>query len=303
VKGERLRNVNASGLPEEVRLLLDALPMPAMLIAATGDVLHANAHALDPVAASDGVPLFLPGVGHCTLIVRPAPDPANSQTQRLASLGFVLAGACHEVSNPLAAISSMVQILQSKRGVTPETMEKGLASIASNIARVLAITKKLGDFSRVTSDAPARLAIDDAVEAAAALLRHSPCGHGVRVDYPGAPGAAVLARPGELQQVVFNIFLNAAQAMQGAGCIEARARVEGARIALSIRDRGPGIPAEHLGRVFDPFFTTKQPGEGTGLGLAISYEIVHELGGTIRAANHPQGGACFEVVVPMSRSG
>lgn len=226
-------------------------------------------------------------------------EQQNAQTQRLASLGFMLASVCHEVSNPLAAVSSMVQILQSKRGVTPQTMEKGLASIAANIARVLAITRKLGDFSRVTGDAPAPVAIDDAVEAAAALLRHSPCGQGVGVVYRGAPGATVLARPGELQQVVFNIFLNAAQAMQGAGRIKARARADGARVALSIRDSGPGIPAEHLGRVFDPFFTTKQPGEGTGLGLAISYEITHELGGTIRASNHPQGGACFEVEMPM----
>jgi len=228
-------------------------------------------------------------------------EQLNAQTQRLASLGFMLASVCHEVSNPLAAISSMVQILQSRRGVTPETMEKGLASIASNIARVLAITKKLGDFSRVTGDAPARVAIDDAVEAAAALLRHSPCGHGVGVDYRGAPGAAVLARPGELQQVVFNIFLNAAQAMQGAGRVEAHARADGDRVVLSIRDSGPGIPAEHLARVFDPFFTTKQPGEGTGLGLAISYEIAHELGGTIRASNHPQGGACFDVLLPLKQ--
>jgi len=223
---------------------------------------------------------------------------ANAQTQRLASLGFMLASVCHEVSNPLAAVSSMVQILQSKRGVTPETVEKGLASIASNIARVLAITKKLGDFSRVTGDAPVPVAIDDAVDAAAALLRHSPAGQGVGVDYAGAPGASVLARPGELQQVMFNIFLNAAQAMDGAGRIDARARKDGARIALAIRDAGPGIPAEHLGRIFDPFFTTKQPGEGTGLGLAISYEIVHELGGTIRASNPPGGGACFQVQLP-----
>ena len=226
-------------------------------------------------------------------------ESAHVQTTRLASLGFMVAGVCHEVSNPLAAVSSMVQILQSRRGVPPETLDKGLASIAANVARVLAITRKLGDFSRVSGDARAALAIDDAVEAAAVLLRHSPCGHGVGVDYRGAPGAAVLARPGELQQVVFNIFLNAAQAMQGTGRIEARARMEGARVTLSVRDSGPGIPAQHLGRVFDPFFTTKQPGEGTGLGLAISYEIVHELGGTICAANHPQGGACFELVMPM----
>jgi C4-dicarboxylate-specific signal transduction histidine kinase len=228
----------------------------------------------------------------------PEASPANAQTQRLASLGFMLASVCHEVSNPLAAVSSMVQILQSKRGVTPETVEKGLASIASNLARVLAITKKLGDFSRVTGDAPAPIAIDEAVDAAAALLRHSPAGHGVGVDYAGSPGAAVLARPGELQQVMFNIFLNAAQAMHGTGRIEARARAEGARITLSIRDAGPGIPPEHQGRIFDPFFTTKQPGEGTGLGLAISYEIVHELGGTIRASNPPGGGACFNLQLP-----
>jgi two-component system NtrC family sensor kinase len=222
-----------------------------------------------------------------------------AQTQRLASLGFMLASVCHEVSNPLAAVSSMLQILQSKRGVTPETLEKGLASIAANVARVLAITKKLGDYSRVGGEAPEPLAIDEAVEAAATLLRHSAAGQQVEVDYRGAPGVTVLARPGELEQVVFNIFLNAAQAMQGAGRIEAQAKPNGSEVALSIRDTGPGIPTEHLPRVFDPFFTTKQPGEGTGLGLAISYELVHEMRGSIRASNDPRGGARFEIVLPI----
>src|SRR5713226_1743468 len=219
-------------------------------------------------------------------------ETVNAQMQRLASLGFMVAGVCHEVSNPLAAIHSMLQILQSKRGVTPETLEKGLASISLNVARVLAITKRLGDFSRVGSDPPAPVAVESAVEEAFALLRHSPYGAGLRIEYGGALGAAVLARPGNLQQVVFNILLNAAQAMDGAGVIDVRAqRTEGSALALSIRDSGPGIPGEHLARVFEPFFTTKQAGEGTGLGLAISYEIVQELGGTIRAFNHPEGGA------------
>jgi two-component system, NtrC family, sensor kinase len=220
-----------------------------------------------------------------------------AQTQRLASLGFMVASVCHEVSNPLAAVSSMLQILQSKRGVTPETLERGMASIQANIARVMAITKKLGDYSRV-GGMPQPLAIDDAVQTAQALLRHSPAGRTVAVDYRGVPGVTVRSRPGELEQVVFNIFLNAAQAMQGAGRIEAATTRENGHVTLSVRDTGPGIAAEHLPRVFDPFFTTKPPGEGTGLGLAISYEIVHEIGGTIRAANHPAGGACFELVLP-----
>ena len=226
--------------------------------------------------------------------------PLPAQTQRLASLGFMLAAVCHEVSNPLAAVSSMLQILQSKRGVTPETLEKGLASIAVNVARVVAITKKLGDYSRVGEEMPAAVTIDDAVEAAAMLLRHSACGRRVKVDYRGAPGVATLARPGELEQVLLNVFLNAAQAMQGAGQIEARARRANGGIELSIRDTGPGIEPRHLERVFDPFFTTKPPGEGTGLGLAISYEIVHQLGGSIQATNDPRGGACLKLVLPVS---
>ncbi len=197
-------------------------------------------------------------------------ETVNAQMQRLASLGFMVAGVCHEVSNPLAAIHSMLQILQSKRGVTPETLEKGLASISLNVARVLAITKRLGDFSRVGSDPPGPLAVDAALEEAVALLRHSAYGAGVRVEYRGAPGAAVLARPGNLQQVVFNILLNAAQAMDGAGVIDARAqRTDGGTLALSIRDSGPGIAGEHLARV------------------------------SIRAFNHPDGGACFELLLPL----
>jgi C4-dicarboxylate-specific signal transduction histidine kinase len=294
----RLASARAAALPQELCALLDALPMPAMVLAPDGELLHANATARAEPPEGRGTPLDLPGVGECRLVVSPA--TTDPQTQRLASLGFMLAGVCHDVSNPLAAVSSMAQILQSKRGVSAETMTKGLASISSNIARVLAITKKLGDFSRVTGDAPAPLAIDEALEAAASLLRHSPSGHGVTLEYRGAPGARVLARASELQQVIFNVLLNAAQAMQGAGRIEAAARPEGARVVLSVRDHGPGIAPEHLPRLFDPFFTTKQPGEGTGLGLAISYEIVHELGGSIRAANHAQGGALFEVVLPGS---
>jgi two-component system sensor histidine kinase HupT/HoxJ len=137
------------------------------------------------------------------------------------------------------------------------------------------------------------------MEEAAALLRHSALGAGVHLDYRGTASAQVLARPGELQQVIFNLLQNAAQAMGGKGRIEAHAvAMPEGRIRLTVRDTGPGIRPEHLERVFEPFFTTKPPDQGTGLGLAISNQIVHELGGTMRAANHAEGGACMEVLLP-----
>ena len=148
----RVRKSRAPTAPEDVRALLDALPMPAMLVSASDEVVHANAAMRAREGHDAGhretLPVSLASLGPCTLVIadHPGLGSANAQTQRLASLGFMLAGVCHEVSNPLAAIHSMVQILQSRRGVTPETIEKGLGSIASNIVRVLAITRKLGDF-------------------------------------------------------------------------------------------------------------------------------------------------------------
>ena len=286
---------------QELRALLQALPLPAAIIDADGAVVHANDAMRARAGTSD--PAQLPGaqvttspLGRCVfLLPEAAPDP---QMQRLASLGVMLAGVCHEVSNPLAAVHSMVQILQSPRGVSAETLEKGLASIAANIVRVMGITRKLGDFSRVTGDAPQPQAIDAAVREAIGLLRHNRWGENVEVAYSGVPEARVRARPGELQQVLFNLLLNGAQAVEGNGQVHVRTEAAGGgRWRVVVRDNGPGIAAENLQRIFEPFFTTKPAGEGTGLGLAICYEIVQELGGSLTAANHPEGGACLQLVL------
>jgi C4-dicarboxylate-specific signal transduction histidine kinase len=286
----------------ELRALLDAMPIAAAILGADGTVVHMNAamrvraeHS-DPTRLPGAHVADIPGGRYVFVLPEAKPDP---QMQRLASLGFMLAGVCHEVSNPLAAIHSMVQILQSPRGVTPETVEKGLGSIAGNLVRVLAITRKLGDFSRLTGDGPQPQSVDAAVREALGLLRHNRWGVEVRVEYHGLPDAVTPARPGELQQVLFNIMLNAAQAMQGSGELSIdTGRDTAGRVRVLVRDTGPGIPEQDLERIFEPFFTTKAPGEGTGLGLAICNEIVHELGGSLTAANHPEGGACMELILP-----
>src|SRR5262249_6253395 len=105
----------------------------------------------------------------------------------------------------------------------------------------------------------------------------------------------------QLQQVLLNLFTNAADAMKtahGAGVLTVRSRTLGDHVMVEVEDDGPGIPAESLGRVFDPFFTTKHVGEGTGLGLSLSIGIVEAHGGTLRARNIPGGGAGFTLTLP-----
>ena len=206
-------------------------------------------------------------------------NPIPAQTQRLASLGFMLASVCHEVSNPLAAVSSMLQILQSKRGVTPETLEKGLASIAANIARVTAITKKLGDYSRVGGEAPAPLAVDEAVEAAATLLRHSPPA-GTWSSTTAAPRRHGARAPRRARAGAVQHLPQRGAGDAGRGRIEVRAKPKGREVAVDPRHR-----AGHRGEHCPGCSIRSSPPSrrrGHGLGLAISNELVQEM------AQHPR---------------
>ena len=112
----------------------------------------------------------------------------------------------------------------------------------------------------------------------------------------------VIVEPGKVQQVLVNLLLNAAHALEGEGTVRLWAASRGDEVLLGCWDEGPGFPVEDLGKVFDPFFTTKAPGEGTGLGLATSQRIVEGLGGWMRAANHPEGGAEVTFTLPVQRS-
>jgi len=100
-------------------------------------------------------------------------------------------------------------------------------------------------------------------------------------------------KPSQLQQILVNLLLNAADAMKGRGRVTVRAAREDRMVSLSVRDEGPGIPDDDRERIFDPFFSTKPPGEGTGLGLPICAQIVEVYGGDIRVESAPGEGACF----------
>ena len=225
-------------------------------------------------------------------------ESAHAQTARLASLGFMLATVSHEISNPLTAVHSILQVLQSHKSTSPDALEKGLRSIASSVRRILAITRKLNGFARIGGTAANAFAIDSAIDEAAALFGYDSLGERIELRHELNPDAWVFGQSDQLHQIFHNIFLNAAQAMHGTGSITVKTTLLPHSIEIAIRDTGPGIAPEIRSKVFDPFFTTKPSGEGTGLGLAISYEIAHEHNGCIHAENHPDGGAIFVVTLP-----
>ncbi len=232
-----------------------------------------------------------------------AADPCagDAQLARLASLGFMVAGVCHEVANPLTAINSTVQLLRSNPDCPPVLLEKGLANIATNVQRVLNITRKLNDFSRAGDDARTLLNLRAMVDDALALISRDELMRGIDVECSLDAAIRVHADPGQLEQVFCNVFVNAAQAMNGRGRLFiTQSWPDTGSVEIAIRDTGPGIAAHDLPRLFEPFFTTKRAGHGTGLGLAISNEIIIAHGGSMRAANDGQGGACFHVRLPAA---
>ena len=243
------------------------------------------------------------GDGGCMIVIDETElhetEHERIQTARLASLGFMLAGVCHEVSNPLAATYSMVQILQSQKEFSEETFRKGLATIAGNVKRILEVSRKLNDFSRVGNSRRRPIQIDFAIQESIALLRSDTQFQSLKIQHKRDPKAVIRGQAGSLQQIFYNLALNAAQAMGGHGeLIISTNSIAGSRVSVTVEDTGPGIPNGAAEKIFEPFFTTKPNGAGTGLGLAIALDIVHEHGGTIQVRNRASAGACFMIEFP-----
>lgn len=221
------------------------------------------------------------------------------QLERLAALGFMVAGVCHELANPLTAINSTVQLLREQTACPPALLAKGLDNIAANVQRVLRISRKLNDFSRASDEARALLNLRGAMDDAVSLLRQDGLMQAVDVVCTLDGATVVHADAGQLQQVFCNVLTNAAQAMHGSGSVYIRDSHRDEKfIEIAIRDTGPGIAEHDLPRLFEPFFSTKPSGQGTGLGLAISNEIMLSHGGSLHAVNDAAGGACFYIRLP-----
>ncbi|WP_323769847.1 cache domain-containing protein [Antarctobacter sp.] len=225
--------------------------------------------------------------------------------EKLASIGEITAGVAHEINNPVAVIQGNVDVIRETLGDKAASVKTELDLVDRQVTRIDAMVGKLLQFAR-----PGEFhAYDDVVsltplvEDCLLLVEHVLSKSAITVETWMETAPDVRADPGEMQQVIINLIMNALQAMGSNGRLtlslstETRNGQDGA--CLSVQDSGPGLSDGMAEAVFDPFFTTKH-GEGTGLGLSISQTLVQRAGGLITAANGPGGGAQFRVWLPAA---
>ncbi len=223
-----------------------------------------------------------------------------SRADRLATVGELAAGAAHEIRNPLTAIRSTLQYLESK--VAEEASRRLIASALQETGRINDIVSALLAFSRPAEIVRERHDLRQTLAESLELVAFQARSKGVTAhSEPTAEPLPVLGDRSQLKQLFLNVFLNAIQAMPAGGDlrIEASAGPPG-KALVAVSDTGEGIPEENLDRVFDPFFTTKKG--GTGLGLSICYNIVKSHGGDIEARRRPGSGTTILIHLPLDGS-
>lgn len=227
------------------------------------------------------------------------------RSERLASVGRLSAGLAHEIGNPLAAITGMVELLRDG-DLPPEEQRDFVDRTQREIARITGIVRDLLDFARPNDqhapDEPGEVNVG--VRDLEKLLKPQRAFRDVTLRFDLAEGLPPVALSQEhLAQVLLNLLLNAAHAAPN-GRIDVQTSQDEARgkVTIAVEDDGPGIDEAVAGTLFEPFVTTKDVGEGTGLGLAVCRGLVEGVGGTIDATRRVDGarGARFVLVLPRA---
>jgi len=253
------------------------------------------------------------------------------QSEKMASLGVLVAGIAHEINNPLNFVSASTQLLndnladllallqvyeqtelpvETRRKVDQvkeetdfehamEDVQKIVKNINTGAERMKQIVQNLRTFSRLDSGEKAAVNLREGIDSTLQILFHE-YKNRIEIERRLDDIPPIVGSPGKLNQVFMNILHNAIQAIPDKGRIVIAARRMGEKVRLSFSDNGPGISPEHISHVFDPFFTTKKVGEGTGLGLSISYGIVQDHGGKLWVESEIGRGTTFFVELPVS---
>jgi signal transduction histidine kinase len=234
------------------------------------------------------------------------------RSEKLASMGRLVAGIAHEINNPVnAVINSLgplddaVKRIAAGEGGSPveiaKEAEEILAVVQRGAARTKAIVQALHGYARGDDSVQREVNLARSVDETLGLLQHRL--RNVKVVKDVEPTVRIFGFPGQVDQVLMNLLTNAAQAIgEKGGTISVAAHNQDARVLLTVVDDGPGIPKDVLPRIFDPFFTTKDVGEGSGLGLSIVHGIIERHGGHIDVESEPGQGTKFSISFPLPPS-
>jgi signal transduction histidine kinase len=218
-------------------------------------------------------------------------NQALIRTEKLATAGTLAAGVAHEVNNPLASISSLVQSLLAR--AADERDRETLRTILAQITRIASVLRGLMDFARPKPPARAPAQLDQVILKSIELARYDKRFKQISVRTEFAAGLPPLALDADqIQQVFLNLLLNARDALDstdGEAQIVVTTRHDEQEVVAEVADNGSGVAPEDAGRLFDPFFTTKPAGQGTGLGLAVCHSILTAHGGRIGVTPLAQG--------------
>jgi PAS domain S-box-containing protein len=237
-------------------------------------------------------------------------DEELRQAQKMEAIGRLAGGVAHDFNNLLTAIQGFAELLRESG--TPDEESEYIDEILKAAGRAAQLTRQLLAFSRRQVLAPRVLALDQILSGTDKLLRRL-IGEDIDLVCESEPGLArVKADPGQIEQVLVNLAINARDAMPNGGKLRmslatvepgetatsSKGLTKGRYVRLDVVDNGAGMSAETLSRVFEPFFTTKPEGKGTGLGLAMVYGIVRQSGGSVEVESALGEGTRFRILLP-----
>jgi two-component system NtrC family sensor kinase len=239
------------------------------------------------------------------------------QSEKMASLGQLVAGIAHEINNPLSfALSNVFSIeswlaavveeaapcLAEDHKVKLDKARKRIADTGQGLERVRELVVKLRTFSRLDEGEFKTVDIREAVESVLLFLRHKMSDR-IEIIRDFTTDNMLACYAGQLNQVIMNVVANAVDAIEGKGTITVRTQRQDGMFMVAVADTGGGIPPEIQERIFDPFFTTKPVGQGTGLGLSISYGIIKSHDGRIEVSSVPGEGTEIRILIPTNLQG
>jgi PAS domain S-box-containing protein len=224
------------------------------------------------------------------------------QASKLASIGKLTAGISHEIGNPLASISSLVQELRSMKMDSRDDIEfstDSLKTINSHIERIAKIVRSLGDFARISTAEKTPTNIAEILDRTINLVKYDKRFKNINLKTDIGEIPLMKVNPDKIQQVFMNFILNAMDAMPSGGNLNISMKQAGSSVEVIFSDTGSGIDESVVDRIFDPFFTTKGSGKGTGLGLSICYGIIKEHNGNITVKTREGEGTTFVIRLPI----